>query len=130
MADFHPLVVKAVDSLGANASGESRQALYDRVRAALLSELRVADPPFSEFQIMHERLALEDAVRRVEEEAAAKGDKANAEHSAADAEHSAADADDIGIGVEIPWMIVTGSATGRLDRVWRLDWAQSQRPSA
>jgi hypothetical protein len=121
MADFYPLISKAVAGV---TSGESRQALYERVRAALLSELRVADPPFSEFQIMHERLALEDAVRKVEEEATPTGDKL------ADAEHSAADADDTGIGVEIPWMIVTGSATGRLDRVWRLNWAQSQRPSA
>jgi hypothetical protein len=124
MADFHPLVVKAVEALGASASGECRQALYDRVRAALLSELRVADPPFTDLQIMRERLALEDAVRQVEDEAAGTRDKF------ADAEHSASDADDTRIGVEIPWMIVTGTATGRLDRVWRLDWAQSQRTLA
>jgi hypothetical protein len=70
MADFYPLIVKAVSALAPDAFGESRRVLYDRVRAALLSELRMADPPFAASQIMHERLALEDAVRKVEEEAA------------------------------------------------------------
>jgi hypothetical protein len=121
MADFFPLISKAVASLS-ETSGESRQVLYDRVRAALLSELRAAEPPFSEFQIMHERLALEDAVRKFEDEAAATSDKLT------DADQTAADADDTGISVEIPWTIVTGNATGRLDRVWRLYLDVKQHP--
>jgi hypothetical protein len=71
---------------------------------------------------MHEQLALEDAVSRVEGEVQAVGDKL------AGAEHSAVDADDTGIRVEIPWTIVTGSATGRLDQVWRLRLNADSRP--
>jgi hypothetical protein len=116
MADYYPMIAKAIDSLAADASSEGRQALYDRMREALSAALRTSEPPFTEFQIMRERLALEDAVRRVEEEALAASDKR------AGAKQSLTDADDIGIGVEIPWVIVTGSATGRLNRVWRCAW--------
>jgi hypothetical protein len=113
MANYFPLISKAVAGV---ASGESRQAIYDRVRAALLSELRVADPPFSKFQIMHERLALEDAVRKVEEEAARRD--RDPPMPAFDED----DADDVGTAVDIPLMVLTGGATARMDRVWRFVW--------
>jgi hypothetical protein len=69
MADYYPLISKAVAGLADDASGE-RQAIYNRMREALSAALRTTEPPFTEFQVMRERLALEDVVRRVEEEVA------------------------------------------------------------
>jgi hypothetical protein len=68
MADYHPLIARAVEGLG-TGSGEARRSLYERARAALVSQLRVIDPPLSEADITRERLALEDAIRKVEAEA-------------------------------------------------------------
>ncbi|HZC57183.1 MAG TPA: hypothetical protein VE396_14235, partial [Xanthobacteraceae bacterium] len=67
MADYHPLIARAVEGLGIS-SGEARRALYERARAALVSQLRSIDPPLSEADITRERLALEDAIRKVEAE--------------------------------------------------------------
>jgi hypothetical protein len=53
------------------STAEAHRAFYDRARKALLNHLRKVDPPLSEQEITRERLALEDAVRRVEAEAAA-----------------------------------------------------------
>ena len=38
MADYYQLITKAVAGLDPDASGESRWALYERARAALLCE--------------------------------------------------------------------------------------------
>src|ERR1700744_4399233 len=65
MADYHPLIARAVEGLGAS-SGEARRALYERARAALVAQLRGIDPPLSEADITRERLALEDAIRKGE----------------------------------------------------------------
>src|ERR1700734_2982428 len=67
MADYNPLIARAVEGLG-TSSGEARRALYERARAALVSQLRSIDPPLSEADITRERLALEDAIRKVEAE--------------------------------------------------------------
>src|ERR1700733_13899443 len=67
MADYHPLIARAVEGLG-TSSGEARRALYERARTALVSQLRSIDPPLSEADITRERLALEDAIRKVEAE--------------------------------------------------------------
>ncbi|MGC1447457.1 MAG: hypothetical protein WA837_18480, partial [Xanthobacteraceae bacterium] len=67
MADYHPLIARAVEGLG-TSSGEARRALYERARAALVAQLRSIDPPLSEADITRERLALEDAIRKVEAE--------------------------------------------------------------
>src|SRR5271169_71254 len=69
MADYHPLIARAVEGLG-TGSGEARRSLYERARAALVSQLRGIDPPLSEADITRERLALEDAIRKVEAETA------------------------------------------------------------
>jgi hypothetical protein len=45
---------------------EARRALYDKARAALLKQLRSADPALTDSQITKERLLLEDAIRRIE----------------------------------------------------------------
>jgi hypothetical protein len=68
MADYYPLIARAVAGLDPNAPGESRRALYERARTALISQLRSVQPALSEAEITRERLALEDAVRRVEAE--------------------------------------------------------------
>jgi hypothetical protein len=72
MADYYPLIARAIAGLDAGAPGESRRALYERARAALIERLRGVQPPLSEAEITRERLALEEAVRKVESEAAAR----------------------------------------------------------
>src|ERR1700687_1779341 len=70
MPSYYSLIAKAVAGLDPDAPGESRQALYERASAALLAQLRTINPPFTEAEITRERLALEEAVRKVEGEAA------------------------------------------------------------
>ncbi len=65
MADYYPLIARAISGLDENASGETRRALYERARTALIAQLRNVQPALSEAEITRERLALEDAVRRV-----------------------------------------------------------------
>jgi hypothetical protein len=69
MADYHPLIAKAVAGLERN-TGEARRALYERARTALVAQLRGVEPALSESDITRERLALEEAIRKVEGEAA------------------------------------------------------------
>ncbi|PYF01997.1 hypothetical protein BJ122_11526 [Rhodopseudomonas faecalis] len=70
MADYYPLIARAIAGLDPNAPGEARRALYERARTALIAQLRNVQPPLSESEITRERLALEEAVRKVEAEAA------------------------------------------------------------
>jgi len=105
MADYYPLISKAVAGLDPDAPGESRRALYERARAAL----RTINPPPTEAEITRERLALEEAVRRVEGEAAQRARDAGVPSLR----------DRVKISVEMPSMIVTGGATGRVSRIWR-----------
>jgi len=69
MADYYPLIAKAVSGLE-KSTGDTRRALYDRARTALLAQLRGVEPALSEPDITRERLALEEAIRKVEAEAA------------------------------------------------------------
>lgn len=69
MADYLPLISRAVAGLEHN-TGENRRVLYERARVALLNQLRGVDPPLEESDITRERLALEEAIRKVEAEAA------------------------------------------------------------
>jgi hypothetical protein len=69
MADYYPLIAKAVSGLE-KSTGEARRALYDRARQALLAQLRGVEPALAESDITRERLALEEAIRKVETEAA------------------------------------------------------------
>ena len=39
MADYHPLILRAVEGLEKN-TGENRRALYERARIALVAQLR------------------------------------------------------------------------------------------
>jgi hypothetical protein len=73
MADYYPLVAKAIAGLEKN-TGEGRRALYERARTALVGQLRsMNDPALTEAEITRERLALEEAIRKVEAEAARRG---------------------------------------------------------
>lgn len=141
MADYYPLISKAVASLDPATPRESRQNLYERARATQLTQLRSISPPLSEAEITCERLALEEAVRRVEVEVAQRAidDRIPTLNDLVTA------ADDIGKAttrakcrssviqakapvnpplpsersIEVPAMIVTGGATGRLISFWR-----------
>src|SRR3954464_7700913 len=70
MADYYPLVAKAIAGLERN-TGEGRRALYERARSALVAQLRgMSDPPLTEAEITRERLPAAEAIRKVEAEAA------------------------------------------------------------
>ncbi len=85
MADYYPLIARAIAGLDPSAPGESRRALYERARAALIQQLRGVQPPLSESEITRERLSLEEAVRKVESEAAQRAREASRSGGARDA---------------------------------------------
>lgn len=67
MADYYPLIARAAAGLDQN-TGENRRALYERARSALVAQLRGVKPGLEETEITRERLALEEAIRKVERE--------------------------------------------------------------
>ena len=67
MADYYPLLAKAVAGLP-NSTPETRGAVYERARNALLGQLRRLEPPVPEADIERESQALEVAVARLEAE--------------------------------------------------------------
>ena len=72
MTDYQPLLKRAMSGLD-NSTLEGRRSVYERARHALVNQLRTVMPPLAEADITRERLALEEAIRRVEAEAAAAG---------------------------------------------------------
>jgi hypothetical protein len=70
MADFYPVLARAVGALPANTA-EARISIYARARAALVAQLRTIQPPLSEAQINAQAAALDDAAQRIEAEYAA-----------------------------------------------------------
>jgi len=69
MADYYPLIARAVAGLEKN-TGDARRIVYERARTALVAQLRGVTPALSESDVTRERLALEEAVRKVEAESA------------------------------------------------------------
>ena len=67
MADYYPLIAKAIDRLS-ESSAEARSSVYERARAALVTQLGTLDPPLPEAEIERERRDLEAAIARVERE--------------------------------------------------------------
>jgi hypothetical protein len=65
MADYYPLIARAVAGLPQNTD-ETRRALYDRARNALVAQLRGRTSMLNEAEIIRERRALDDAIRKVE----------------------------------------------------------------
>src|SRR3974377_446540 len=88
MADYYPLIARAIAGLDPSAPGESPRPSNDRPRAALISQLRSLQPPLSESEITRERLSLEEAVRKVESEAAQRARDASRTGGAPRATHS------------------------------------------
>ncbi len=72
MADFYPVLKKAIGALPAGADTDRRVAIYEKARSALLRQMEAREPPLSEGEMMRERLALEEVVRRLEREAASE----------------------------------------------------------
>jgi hypothetical protein len=64
MTDYLPLLSRAVSTLSDDPEG--RRKVYDRARSALLNQLRGMNPPLAESEITRERLALEEAIRRLD----------------------------------------------------------------
>jgi len=69
MNDYYSLIARAVEGLD-TSTGECRRALYERARNALVAQLRSNEPAPLEADITRERLALEEAIRKVEADAA------------------------------------------------------------
>jgi hypothetical protein len=67
MADYYPILARAVSSLAIN-NAEARQEVFDRARTVLAEELGRQNPRKSALEISRERAALETAIRRVEAE--------------------------------------------------------------
>jgi hypothetical protein len=83
MTVYYPLIARAVEMLD-RSTVEARRALYGRARAALVAQLRSNQPALFEAQITKERLALDEAIRKVEAEATRKS------HNQSQAEQQAA----------------------------------------
>jgi len=69
MADYYPLIARAVAGLQKN-TGDARRTLYERAREALVAQLRGVIPALDESDVTRERLSLEEAIRKVEGESA------------------------------------------------------------
>lgn len=65
MADYFTLISRAINGLPEQNS-ETRKAVYDRARTALLKQLRGMTPALPEKDVTRERLALEEAIRKLE----------------------------------------------------------------
>ncbi len=71
MPDYYPLLTRAISGLERNTR-EARLGVFDRARQALLKQLKGVSPPLAEAEITRERLVLEEAIKRIENEAAQK----------------------------------------------------------
>ena len=69
MADYYSLIARAVSRLP-DKTDEARRAIYERARTALQESLRTLDPPISEAVLAKAQFALEEAIRRVEQDVA------------------------------------------------------------
>jgi hypothetical protein len=65
VADYYQPIARAVKELDDNTE-EARGALYDRVRIAVASQLGRLTPAFSDSDIILEQLAVERAIRKLE----------------------------------------------------------------
>jgi hypothetical protein len=69
MAEYYAVLSRAVSSLEVNTP-ETRRAVYDKARNALIGQLKAIVPPLPTSEISRQRLELEEAIRRAEREAA------------------------------------------------------------
>jgi hypothetical protein len=73
MADYYPLIARAVSRLESNTN-DARQIVYERARTALIAQL-TKESAISEREITLERAALEQAIRAVEQESSTENDQ-------------------------------------------------------
>jgi hypothetical protein len=66
MADYQPLLTRAVANLPSTNTVATRRAIYERARKAQLAQLRTLRPPLSESDIAREEEALDQAIASVE----------------------------------------------------------------
>ncbi len=66
MADYQSLLTRAVANLPPSSPAASRQAIYDRARRALVTQLRSLRPPLPESDIAREESSLDKAIAAVE----------------------------------------------------------------
>ena len=66
MADYQSLLARAVANLPDASSPGNRQAIYERARKALLTQLRTLRPPLPESDIEREERSLDNAIAAVE----------------------------------------------------------------
>jgi hypothetical protein len=71
MADYYSLLARKIGPL-ADSTPQSRQAVYELARKALFNQLRAIQPPVAEQVIQTEGRALDEAIARLETEAAGK----------------------------------------------------------
>ena len=69
MAEYYSILKKTIGSLPEN-NGSARRAVYSRARTAIVNQLKAYDPPLAPSEITAEQLRLEEAIRKVEAEAA------------------------------------------------------------
>lgn len=69
MADYYSILKKTIASLPEN-NGSARRSVYSRARNAIVNQLKAYEPPLSPSEITAEQLRLEEAIRKVEAEAA------------------------------------------------------------
>ncbi len=69
MAEYYPLLAKAIAGLP-NSTPETRRAVYERARKALLAQLQNLEPPLAAADVARESDALAGAVARLEAELA------------------------------------------------------------
>lgn len=75
MADYYSVLQRAVAMLPDN-TGQARRAIYEKARTALVRQLESVNPPLPASEITKQRLALEEAVRRIEQELTLHGSAA------------------------------------------------------
>jgi len=66
MADYQSLLTRAVANLPPSSPAAARQAIYERARKALVTQLRSLRPPLPESDITREETALDRAIAAVE----------------------------------------------------------------
>ena len=69
MHDYYTVIARAVSRLESNTP-VTRKAVFDRARTILIDQLRIRRPPASDAEIIREREALENAIRKIELELA------------------------------------------------------------
>ena len=69
MTNYYPVLKRAVDQLE-NSNAVARRTLYEQARTALIEQLSGMQPAVPEAKVTCERLALEEAVLKLEVEAA------------------------------------------------------------